>query len=144
MADSGGTQKKPDTKGLGGASAESGEMNVTAESNKRGVNADSDKRGVNADSGNRGVATGPGKSGVTATRPGNRLDAVKSKKSSAPAFAIYSQLGVSMSLSVLLGMLAGIYADRRLGTSPRLLFVGFFLGAAASFKLIYDLARKKK
>ena len=58
------------------------------------------------------------------------------------AIALFSQLGVSMSACVLIGIFGGIWLDGRLGTSPWFLFAGCLLGTAASFKALYDLTAK--
>ena len=59
------------------------------------------------------------------------------------AVIAYSQLGISMSACVVLGIFGGIYLDRWLGTSPLFLFLGCLIGTGASFKMLYDLAAKK-
>ena len=58
------------------------------------------------------------------------------------AIALFTQLGVSMSACVLVGILGGIWLDGRLGTSPGFLFAGCLLGTAASFKSMYDITAK--
>jgi len=68
----------------------------------------------------------------------------KNKDKIAPAIVLYSQLGLSMSLCVALGIIGGIFLDRRFNTSPLFLFTGCILGAGASFKALYDLAVGKK
>lgn len=42
--------------------------------------------------------------------------------------------GISTVIYLLLGLLGGNWADRRLGTSPLFLLVGLFLGVGMSFK----------
>ena len=59
------------------------------------------------------------------------------------ALGLYSQIGVSISACVLIGVFAGIFIDRRFGTSPWFLFLGCLIGTGASFKAMYDLAVKK-
>jgi F0F1-type ATP synthase assembly protein I len=73
-------------------------------------------------------------SGNTGPRP---------KLNTASALAVYSQLGISMSASVVIGIMGGIFLDRRLGTSPLFLFFGCIVGTGASFKVLYDLTIKK-
>ncbi|MDR3119939.1 MAG: AtpZ/AtpI family protein, partial [Clostridiales bacterium] len=51
-----------------------------------------------------------------------------------------SQLGLSMCACVLIGVLAGSWLDRWLGTKPWLLLLCSLIGAAAAFKVMYDLA----
>ena len=58
------------------------------------------------------------------------------------ALAIYSQLGISMSMCVALGIIGGIFLDRRFNTNPLFLFIGCFTGTGASFKALYDLTVK--
>ena len=60
------------------------------------------------------------------------------------AIAAYSQLGFSMSACVAIGIIGGIFLDRRLGTSPLFLILGCLIGTGASFKALYDLAVKKQ
>ena len=59
------------------------------------------------------------------------------------ALSLLTQLGLSMSVCIILGVLAGKYLDRWLGTSPWLLLVGSLVGAAASFKVLYDIVIKE-
>lgn len=56
------------------------------------------------------------------------------------ALALLSQLGLSMAACVFAGVMAGKLLDRWLGTSPWLLIVCSIIGAAASFKVMYDMA----
>ena len=72
------------------------------------------------------------------------VDGKKKKPPSAlSAAALYSQIGASLSACVLIGIFAGLWLDRRFGTSPWLLFAGAAIGTAASFKALFDLALKK-
>lgn len=59
------------------------------------------------------------------------------------ALSLLSQLGLTMGACVFLGVLAGKYLDRWLGTSPWLLLVCALVGAAASFKVLYDTVIKE-
>ena len=59
------------------------------------------------------------------------------------AFSLMTQIGVSMFACVFFGVMLGHTLDRWLGTAPLLLLIGSLLGAAASFKALYDLAIKK-
>jgi F0F1-type ATP synthase assembly protein I len=45
--------------------------------------------------------------------------------------ALFSQIGISLLVTTLLGVLAGRWVDSQLGTLPLFLIVGFFLGAGA-------------
>lgn len=57
--------------------------------------------------------------------------------------ALFTQMGLSMTVCVLLGVLAGKYLDRWLHSSPWMLIIFSLLGAASAIKLMYDLAMKK-
>ena len=59
------------------------------------------------------------------------------------ALALFTQLGLSMAACVFAGVIAGRYLDRWLGTSPVLLILFSLIGAAASFKVLYDTAIKR-
>jgi F0F1-type ATP synthase assembly protein I len=48
-----------------------------------------------------------------------------------------STVGLEFGLSILVGMLAGRWADRRLGTAHWLTFVGFAIGVVAGYRTIY-------
>lgn len=54
-----------------------------------------------------------------------------------------TQLGLTMATCVLMGVLAGRFADSRLGTSPWGLLILAFMGAAAAFKVLYDTVIKR-
>lgn len=56
---------------------------------------------------------------------------------SANAGAAYLGLGLQFGLSIILFMFVGMWLDRRLGTSPWLLILGVFTGAAGGFYSIY-------
>lgn len=45
--------------------------------------------------------------------------------------ALFSQIGISLLVTTLLGVLAGRWVDSQLGTLPLFVIVGFFLGAGA-------------
>jgi len=57
-----------------------------------------------------------------------------------PYFAFFTEVGVSLALSILIGALLGIQLDRSLGTSPLLSLVGLFsgmvLGGLTTFRLM--------
>lgn len=54
----------------------------------------------------------------------------------------YSSLGLSVSLSIFIGLAIGIFLDRRFDTSPWLMLIFMVLGIAAGFRNI-GLAIKK-
>ena len=49
----------------------------------------------------------------------------------------YMGLGLQFAGSIVFFMFAGIWLDKRLGTSPWLVILGVFVGAAAAFYVIY-------
>jgi F0F1-type ATP synthase assembly protein I len=52
---------------------------------------------------------------------------------------LFSEIGVSLLVTTLLGVLVGYAVDKQLGTLPVFLIVGFFAGAGAGTLLIYRL-----
>ena len=56
--------------------------------------------------------------------------------------SFFSRIGFSMAFCVLLGVFAGQFLDRRFDTSPWLLLVFSLVGVAASFKVLFDCAKK--
>lgn len=56
--------------------------------------------------------------------------------------AYYSSLGFQVALSIVLGLAAGVYLDRRFQTQPWLTLIGLGMGIAAGFRNI-GLAIKK-
>lgn len=56
----------------------------------------------------------------------------------------YMAVGLEMGVAVALGILAGRYADDKLGTEPYLLMVGIVLGLGAAGKAIWDAAKRAK
>jgi F0F1-type ATP synthase assembly protein I len=54
-----------------------------------------------------------------------------------PSVAQYAIAGMQFAAGVLLFLYAGQWLDRRLGTTPWLVIVGAFLGAAAGFLALY-------
>jgi hypothetical protein len=57
------------------------------------------------------------------------------------AAAIATELGFSVGLSILGGVLVGLALDRRLGTTPVLFLLGLATGLTFSFFLIYLIYR---
>jgi ATP synthase protein I len=53
--------------------------------------------------------------------------------------ALFSEIGVSLLVTTLLGVLVGYWVDKQLGTLPLFLMVGFFAGAGAGTVMIYRL-----
>lgn len=58
------------------------------------------------------------------------------------ALSLFSQIGVTMVVCILLGVLLGRFLDSWLGTTPWLLLAFAFLGAGAAFKSVYDLSKR--
>jgi ATP synthase protein I len=56
--------------------------------------------------------------------------------------AYFSSLGFQVSLSIFIGLFAGLFLDRRFQTVPWLTMIGLLLGIAAGFRNI-GLAIKK-
>ena len=56
--------------------------------------------------------------------------------------AYYSSIGLSIALSIFIGLGIGVYLDRRFGTNPWLTLIFLGLGIAAGFRNI-GLAIKK-
>jgi len=73
----------------------------------------------------------------------NKEQKNKQRKELLNAFSFFSQVGIMMASCVLVGVLLGKFLDDVLGTAPWLLLLFSLLGAAASFKSVFDLANKK-
>ena len=58
------------------------------------------------------------------------------------AFAVLTQIGITIIACIGLGIFLGWLLDRLLGTSPWLILVFTFLGIAAAFKSIFDFAKR--
>lgn len=53
--------------------------------------------------------------------------------------ALFSEIGVSLLVTTLFGVLVGYWLDKQLGTLPVFLMIGFFAGAGAGTVMIYRL-----
>jgi ATP synthase protein I len=53
--------------------------------------------------------------------------------------ALFSEIGISLLVTTLIGVLVGYWADGQLGTLPIFLLIGFFAGAGAGTLMIYRL-----
>ena len=53
--------------------------------------------------------------------------------------ALFSEIGISLLVTTLLGVLIGYWADGQLGTLPVFVIVGFLVGAGAGTVMIYRL-----
>ena len=57
--------------------------------------------------------------------------------------ALISQIGLRIAACILIGVLAGRYLDSLMHTTPAMLLFFSLLGAAASFKMIFDSLKGK-
>jgi ATP synthase protein I len=53
--------------------------------------------------------------------------------------ALFSEIGISLLVTTLIGVLVGYWADGQLGTLPVFVIVGFLVGAGAGTAMIYRL-----
>lgn len=58
--------------------------------------------------------------------------------------AYYSSLGLSVALSIFIGLFAGIWLDGKFDTKPVLTLVGLGLGIAAGFRNLFLAAKKSR
>ena len=56
--------------------------------------------------------------------------------------ALFSEIGISLLVSTLIGVLVGYWADGQLGTLPIFVIVGFLAGAGAGTLMIYRLVSR--
>jgi ATP synthase protein I len=56
--------------------------------------------------------------------------------------ALFSEIGISLLITTLIGVLVGYWADGQLGTLPIFVIVGFLAGAGAGTVMIYRLVTK--
>ncbi|MCL2741750.1 MAG: AtpZ/AtpI family protein [Oscillospiraceae bacterium] len=59
------------------------------------------------------------------------------------AVAFFSQVGLTIIVCILAGVLAGRFLDEKLGTSPWILLLCSLLGLGAAFRAIFLLGGKK-
>jgi F0F1-type ATP synthase assembly protein I len=55
---------------------------------------------------------------------------------------LFSEIGVSLLVTTLIGVLVGYTADKQLGTLPVFLVIGFFVGAGAGTLMIIRLVSR--
>jgi F0F1-type ATP synthase assembly protein I len=55
---------------------------------------------------------------------------------------LFSEIGISLLVTTLVGVLAGYWIDQRLGTVPIFVIVGFLAGAGSGSLLIYRLVSR--
>lgn len=59
------------------------------------------------------------------------------------AYAVlFSEIGISLLVTTLVGVLAGYWVDQQLGTVPIFVIVGFLAGAGSGSLLIYRLVSR--
>lgn len=68
----------------------------------------------------------------------------KDKRDLLKAFGAISTMGISMALSIFIGVLIGRWLDQKLGTAPWLFFVFLMFGIAAGFRNIYIIAGRQR
>jgi F0F1-type ATP synthase assembly protein I len=56
--------------------------------------------------------------------------------------ALFSEIGLSLLVTTLIGVLAGRWVDERLGTLPIFVLIGFFVGAGAGTLAIARLVSR--
>ncbi|HJO62616.1 MAG: AtpZ/AtpI family protein [Desulfobacterales bacterium] len=58
--------------------------------------------------------------------------------------AYFSSLGFQIALSIVIGLAAGIYLDRRFGTTPWLTLIFLGMGIVAGFRNIWITLKKSR
>ncbi len=56
----------------------------------------------------------------------------------------YLDLGMRLAVSLTIGVVGGIWLDRKIHTTPLFLLIGFFIGAFSGFWSIYQAVYGKK
>jgi len=56
--------------------------------------------------------------------------------------ALFSEIGISLLVTTLAGVLAGYWVDTQLGSLPIFVLVGFLIGAGSGTVLIYRLVTR--
>jgi len=56
--------------------------------------------------------------------------------------ALFSEIGISLLVTTLVGVLVGRWADEQLGTLPLFVIVGFLVGAGSGTAMIYRLVSR--
>jgi ATP synthase protein I len=57
-------------------------------------------------------------------------------------FALFSEVGIVLLVTVLAGVLGGYWADQQLGTLPLFLLVGLFVGLGVGARAVYRLINR--
>ncbi len=55
-----------------------------------------------------------------------------------------SSMGIAMALSIVIGLAAGYYVDKWLGTEPWGFFVGLAMGIVAAFRNLYIIVQRSR
>ena len=59
------------------------------------------------------------------------------------AYAVlFSEIGISLLVTTLIGVLVGRWADQQLGTLPVFVIIGFLIGAGSGTVMIYRLVTR--
>ena len=59
------------------------------------------------------------------------------------AYAVlFSEIGISLLVTTLIGVLVGRWADQQLGTLPIFVIIGFLIGAGSGTVMIYRLVSR--
>lgn len=58
--------------------------------------------------------------------------------------SLVSQIGISMVMPIIAGVLIGNYLDKKLGTTPLFLFVMIILGIGSSFTTLFKIVIKSQ
>jgi F0F1-type ATP synthase assembly protein I len=69
--------------------------------------------------------------------PGRETRAAGGRQAATPSVGEYAGVGLQFAFAIVVFMFAGMWLDRRLGTSPWLLILFVFGGASAGFYSIY-------
>ena len=56
--------------------------------------------------------------------------------------ALFSEIGISLLVTTLIGVLSGYWLDGQLGTVPIFVIVGFLIGAGSGTVMIYRLVSR--
>jgi F0F1-type ATP synthase assembly protein I len=76
------------------------------------------------------MSTAP-RGGPSAGRPGGKAAI------GGPSASEFAGVGLQFAASIVLGLFAGQWVDRKFGTAPWFLIIGVFSGAAAGFHSLY-------
>ena len=72
-----------------------------------------------------------------------RKDDNKFRQELLRSLSMVSQIGLTVTACVLMGVLLGRFLDNHFGTSPWLLLVFTLLGVTAAFKSLFEFAKRK-